>query len=114
MTLAERLANAKQLIKQAAEDAATLVKAGPDNPNIKRLSGRSFVMSQRHLGSNWTPGHHDWKFQYEVIADMLDKQQFSALNEVLRTGREKKSGSLRFAPEVLDRVREIIGEDLMS
>ncbi len=50
-----------------------LIKSLPDNPRIRRLSHNCFKISSKDLGNNWSVAHHDFRQQYDAIAEQLLK-----------------------------------------
>lgn len=110
--LAERIQEAHRLIREAAVEAASLVREGPENPKIKRLTPLTFTMSSSDLGSDWSPFFHDWPAQYLRLADLILDQQFGKLHSILETGvlRDRPGKSERFAPEVVARLKNAVGD----
>jgi hypothetical protein len=115
MTLSDRLQEALRLIRAAVVEAAADVRQGPQNPKIgtSSQSPRAFVLDSREIFRTgvWTPEYHDWGWQYQRAAEMLEKQQFSKIKDLLRQGH-LYSGHARisFAPEVVARLRSIVGD----
>lgn len=98
----------------------------PDNPAIHRLPGNvnAFIVSSSQLtkgagkdgkSSNWTPFHHDWRRQYEYIAEQISQITFDStgasrrLREILEKHRVTSDAShLRdgdYSPEVVNNAR---------
>ena len=49
------------------------IRGFPDNPNIQRCGNNDccFKMSSSHIGNNWSVEHHDFRLQYDAIAQQL-------------------------------------------
>lgn len=119
-TLAERLQQARALIDAAVADSTSRVKAGGDNPAIVRGIGGngsrlSFTMSSSALsgGVPWTPFFHDWKAQYERVAELIEARQFASVADILEKGQfrdRNRHHAERFAPEVVAHLQTALGD----
>lgn len=134
-TLAQLLADHQAQLQTRVEELSAAVKALPDNPAIKRPGAgqvNAFVVSSSDLfgaptkahkeafpddkrppSSNWSPFFHDWKLQYDAVADLLRAQNFGTLATLLETGTLRaRNGhnAEKFAPEVILALRKVIGE----
>jgi hypothetical protein len=119
MNLTQQIIAAKKMIQEAAQNASAEIQSGSDNPKIQRVrssSIRAFTLSSKNLGDNWSPFFHDWKAQYNSISDMLEKQQFGALRELIETGHciGKGHNRVSYAPEVVERTKSIVGDLLIN
>jgi hypothetical protein len=55
-------------------DLKAEIEGLPDNPRISRLGdGKCFTMSFSDLGDNWSAGYHDFKSQYRLVVEELEK-----------------------------------------
>jgi hypothetical protein len=82
MKTAERTAKAlEQASKEYDEKIQALfadlkaeITSLPDNPRITRLGGGNcFAMKASDLQGNWSAKHHDFKSQYESVAEELER-----------------------------------------
>lgn len=110
--LASSIARAIADLTAAANEAAEKLAGGPDNPAIKRSGPRTLTIAMKDMGlKNWTPFYHDWKAQYNELAEMLRAHRFAAVADAATTGSIKSKGGKRdLAPEVVQRLRAIIGD----
>jgi len=97
----------------------------PDNPAVKRVGpdSRCFTLSSKAVFGDpkgnptmrLDPFYHDFKAQYEVIAQAVAScEQANVLKTVTaiaETGKLKKAGDnyYRFNPAVVNRLRELLG-----
>ena len=113
-TLAAHLAKARRELLEVAQGSAQQVRAGQDNPAIRRISANSFTMGSKDLGTaNWSPFFHDWAAQYERLAELIETQKFSALAQVIQTGKLREASmrsGLHFAPQVVEHLRAVVGD----
>lgn len=130
-TLAELLRQANRALSEAADQAGREVLQQSDNPAITRIGDgqvKMFRISMSELSkpkpragydhppggrqiTNFTPFFHDWKSQYEHVADLLQQRRFAAVAEILDDGRHSEPGELRhFAPEVVTKLQGILGD----
>ena len=67
------------------------IRALPDNPRIKRLSARAFLMRASDLRSNWSPRYHDFKWCYSEIAKAVARSPDpdNMLNGIIESGKLK-------------------------
>lgn len=67
------------------------IRALPDNPRIKRMSARAFLMRASDLGSNWSPRYHDFKLCYSEIAKAVTRSPDpdNVLNGIIESGKLK-------------------------
>lgn len=98
----------------------------PDNPAIKRVeqSPRCFTISSSAVFGDaknnptfrMDPFFHNFKSQYEVIAQAVDScdpaRTLKTLQNIVETESLKKAGNnyYRFHPQVIRHLRELIGE----
>lgn len=92
------------------------IEALPDNENIKRVSRNAFVINSSELGKhdNWTPSFHDFKAQYRLVLDRLDKtKSMSAFQSFLDKAIENKSIKVgkhveKLHPEVIAGLQKLL------
>lgn len=113
--LTVRLRAALLLLNEAIEGARDrIVEGGPDNPAVQRLGGSAMAvpMSELTRMRSWDAFAHDWQAQYKCAAELLERRRFVALRELIETGRfrDGSEGVRRFAPEVIDHIRRIVGD----
>jgi len=105
----------------------------PDNPRIQRLSPKCFVASfsdvtanqtvertdgsKTHIGSNWSPEHHDFKEQYRHLIELVSRSSDRPIQIVydaiksgrIRVGEPKYTITLH--PDVVWHLRELLAEE---
>lgn len=111
MTLAAELEAARVNLESVLARIADAVRALPDNPRITRHGGKSFTMSAKDLGPNWTPGYHDFKSQYEAVAkELTDGNVMTALDRLKRIISDKRmpDRGRTLHPEVVAHLRSIV------
>ena len=90
-TLRQQIATAAKQIEQLVEALNAQIQALPDNPRIRRLGHNYFVMSSKDLGNNWAPAHHDFKQQYKLIIEAIQRSRsIDAIATLQRIINEKK------------------------
>jgi hypothetical protein len=92
----------------------------PDNPHIRRIPGapRCFLMNSADLGSAWSAEYHDFRHQYETLADAVDRLPLEAgvrlLIDVVDRGSSKigrgKTQPMQFHPDVRAAVGRLLQE----
>ena len=102
-------------IGRIREELSGLIESLPDNPNIKRINDRCFVISSKHLSPDLklSPQYYDFKAQYREIISEINKTQFintlKVLNEILHRGTIKKTNyTFYLHPEVIKNIRGIM------
>lgn len=87
----------------------------PDNPRIKRLSKRCFVLNSSDLGNNWTAEHHDFKATYRAINRELAKKSVESilafLVELVEKGKiylPAQKYTLRPHKDVLEHLQKLL------
>lgn len=87
----------------------------PDNPRIKRLAGSPscFTMSSKDLGGNWSVEHHDFKKQYQIVANELEASDLSnvynKLKQIIEEERvvfNKSFSRINLHPDVVSYLRK--------
>ena len=90
----------------------------PDNPDIKRLSGKCFVVSSSQMaGGRWGVESHDFKAQYRALASLLDNRTLAdgverivdALDQASIRMKGDVSYTLHLHPDVISQVSGILG-----
>ncbi|MHA1285793.1 MAG: hypothetical protein ACTSPB_00190 [Candidatus Thorarchaeota archaeon] len=91
------------------------VESLPDNPRIKRLDdeGLCFSISSKDLGDNWTPEYHDFKQQYKLIVEWINKSSpqrvMDILEEITTTGQiVMKKQRHKFHPDVITQLKKLL------
>lgn len=101
----------KAIVVKLAEQIAAL----PDNPRIKRLGPRCFILQSKDLDNNWTPSHHDFQIQYEAIIDLIrsipPENVFDRLRELVKAGTIKRrdQGTIRLHRDVVGHLAKLLG-----
>lgn len=120
-SLFQIIANARTVITQKLAEHALQVSDLPDNPDISRRAGKSFVISSSALGTtSWDPFYHDWKSQYEQIAQhlvaaMTDSKSRTGLASIIETGKERLQSRTRtYHPEVVRQVYPSVSEVVVA
>ena len=82
------------------------ILALPDNPRIRREEGNPhcFVGSFKDLGGNWSVEHHDFKKQYEMLAEDLSRStdSLATIRRVITDGaiKRKNQHGVKLHPDV--------------
>lgn len=92
------------------------IEALPDNENIQRVSRNAFIIKSSELGKhdNWTPTFHDFKAQYKLVLDRLDKtKSMSEFQNFLSKAIENKSIKVgkhveKLHPEVIAELQKLL------
>ena len=112
------LAKYEQALQNLKDDLIAKIRDLPDNPKIHRVkeSPHCFVMRSKDLGECWSAEYHDFKYQYEVIIEMIEKKNIKQLKtlfeKILSEGRayyESSNGrnKHKFHPEVVEMLRRL-------
>jgi hypothetical protein len=83
--LARHEARKKDMLSALAVEINSL----PDNPKIKRISPQAFIVRKKDLGNNWSVEHHDFKWCYQRVAEIVAaaKNPVTALEQIVADGR---------------------------
>lgn len=106
------LQNQIEAIKASIKQA---ISAFPDNPRIKRLDERCFVINSGDLGNNWSVQHHDFRTQYERIMTEIDKLPIANIptffKRVVEDGKIRESDCycFTFHDDVRRHLSELLG-----
>ena len=85
MTLSELVREEEARLTRVREAIVAKVLELPDNPRITRLAPKNcFSIWFSDLGNNWSPEHHDFKNQYQFIADELGRKDLGEMLAFLR------------------------------
>ena len=62
------------------------IESLPDNPRINRLGKNCFTIKLSDLGDklNLSPAHHDFKRQYQLICEVIDRKDLRKLPEFFK------------------------------
>ena len=135
--IAKTIQDLKTRVEGFRSGLMKLIEELPDNPRIKRLgSSGCFTMSvrdtfqalkvgeykdgkeKRKLISNWCPEFHDFKRQYQRIAQIINKERFetiiSTVEKIIKEEKWFYPGTLRtsgwtfqFHPEVVSHLKSL-------
>jgi hypothetical protein len=118
MALKEDIERLQQEANRLREGIKAKIMALPDNPQITRLgdSGKCFTISSKDLGASFSPFYHDYRAQYETLAEVIDKTDPMRLPwkiaEIAATGKLKRgTETLTFNPEVLKNLVSVMYGD---
>ncbi len=113
--------DASMTINNAKKRLSEAILAFPDNDKIQRIDGNPncFMVRSSELGDNWTPEFHDFKKQYKMLVEIIEKAEPSKILDKLRKIVEKgtfivrssplgASRTYRFHPKVVDYLSEVI------
>lgn len=112
------LAKYEEALEALKQDLTDKIRSLPDNPKIHRVKGNPhcFIMGSKDLGSIWSPEYHDFKHQYEVIIEMIEKRNIKQIKElfqqILSKGwvyfeSSKGRNRHKFHPEVIEMLRNL-------
>lgn len=107
--------------RRVKKDLIAKIIALPDNPRIQRLGDtpKCFVVMFSDLGDNWTPAHHDFKYQYKLLAKELSRRSVERAwlflkkavwqGHFIESGAVNGQGKLNFHADVLKYLMELTG-----
>ena len=112
------LAKYEEALEVLKQDLISKIRELPDNPKIHRAKGNPhcFVMRSKDLGDCWSAEYHDFKYQYEVIIEMIEKRDIKQIKKlfqkILSEGRvyyESSNGRNThiFHPSVVEMLRNL-------
>jgi len=114
--IATEVAEAKAVLDRVRVSLQDKIKALQDNPKIKRMPGnpRAMVVSFKDIGKNWSVAHHDFKQQYEMLAQELDRGDSIGVLDKLRGIIESRvirdrNGSVTLHPMVVGNLNQMMG-----
>ena len=87
----EKIQKAIELSERLRAQIAAKIKSLPDNPRIRRLSDRCFILQSKDLGCNWTPEYHDFKRQYGLLSQCIERKRPETLLSFLKTTVQESS-----------------------
>jgi hypothetical protein len=87
-----------------------------DNPRIKRISDKAFILKSSNLGDNFSPEHHDFALCYRLIAELLRKKPvtevYSTIVAIIETGQYRDgSCKINLHPDVIKNLDNFIHKD---
>lgn len=86
----------------------------PDNPRISRLRGSCFTMLASNLGNNLSAEHHDFREQYRILVEMMEKagpwSALKVLTEAIETESLCPYGRkhLNLHPDVVEHLKGLV------
>lgn len=116
-TIKQQIDELQRKGEQVKSQVAELVHGLEDNPRIKKLGKRAFFVNSRHLAEsdNWTPAHHDFKYQHELILQRLRGMEpqsiLDFLSKTVASGKIRRSSPgdvVNLHPDVIRQIRSII------
>lgn len=116
-TLRQQIDELQRQGEQVKNQVMELIQGLEDNPRIHRMGKRAFFMNSRHLGSDdWTPAHHDFKYQHELVLERLKGMEpqkiLGFLGKAVASGKIRRSSSpgdvVKLHPDVIRQIRSII------
>lgn len=117
-TIAQEIERHAKVMRGIVDELKKHILSLPDNPRIKRVSGNPhcFIMSPKDLGDNWSVEHHDFKRQYELIVEDLNKCQpdnlIKRLLAIVNEGRLTRDGCRyrqKLHPDVIEHLAQLAG-----
>ena len=112
------LAKYEQALQNLKDDLIAKIRDLPDNPKIHRVkeSPHCFVMRSKDLGECWSAEYHDFKYQYEVLAEMIEKMDIrqikTLIEQIVSKGwvyfeSSKGRNKHKFHPDVVEMLRRL-------
>lgn len=117
MTLTEDLERLQEQTESLKQQLLNSLKALPDNPDIKRVSGNCFVMNSGDIcktdGYILSPFYHDFKAQYAFIILQMNKLSvFECISYISKIVNNKqinhKNTTYVFHPSVIEQLSKYI------
>ena len=111
----EKLQKAIELSERLRAQITAKIKSLPDNPRIRRLSDRCFILQSKDLGCNWTPEYHDFKRQYGLLSQCIERKRPETLLSFLKTTVQESSFkvnnnyTVKLHPDVVGYLRSLFG-----
>jgi hypothetical protein len=87
---------AMELQAMIAKGLRDMLLALPDNPRINRINKKCFTIQFSDLGPKWSVAYHDFKAQYRLLAEWLQRIKAPSLVKALRARLE--SGYVPLTP----------------
>lgn len=105
--------DAQEKVLRIKKEIFDVIRNLPDNPNIKRLGDKAFVMSSKNLLNNWTPQYYDFQWQYKRIIELIKSSGVDAiipkLEEIIKTGEFRQGReAIKFHPDVIENLKKIL------
>lgn len=115
MNICSQILSTKRQLKDLVKSLCAEILALPDNPRIKRINKRCFIISSKDLLNNWSPEHHDFAWQYREIVGCIINSPSSKclkiLEKMIRTQTIKTQGySTRLHPDVIENLKMVMGD----
>lgn len=100
-------------LDQLVNNLVAAILALPDNPRITRVSNNCFVLCSKDLGNNWTPTHHDFKKQYQLIVDTIRRSHaidaMDTLQRIINEGKIKDgTNKVNLHPDVIEHLKTLL------
>lgn len=115
ISLQEMVEKQQEQTRQFRQALRDKIQSLPANPRVTQLSDnpRCFVVKFSDLNNNWSPHHHDFRWQYEQIIKKLDVADISNIeslvDDLLITHKIKVNSSWysTLHPDVLQSLGEL-------
>lgn len=110
-SIVDRINQIKAELSQLADSIRNL----PANPNVEQLGNNCISIKSSELAKHdkWTPEFHDFEFQYNIIAELIEEYPIDGVLQKL--DRIIKDGKIihhnvyhQFHPKVIENLKRII------
>jgi hypothetical protein len=104
----------REKVKALKDELTKRILSLPENPHAKPVGRNAFVMTFAHIGHKWGPEYHNFRTQYELLADVVEHAEspLSAIMRLRRMLRDKRivTGNMtcHLHPTVIDCVRKAL------
>jgi hypothetical protein len=116
--LLKEIENINKRLEQFKYDIKGIIEELPDNPNINRLNKNCYTisMSQIRNHGNMSPEFYDFKYQYNLLIEKLDKTPVTEFIELMDKVIESKKltlyqdgrlGTYKLHPEVVENIKKV-------
>ncbi len=115
MKIDQQIETATAQLSALIEALNAMIAALPDNPRVSRINDKAFVIRKSDLGDNWTPEHHDFKWQYRAIIAAIQRAKavdaIAALRKIIAAGKVRYSDCQEFVhlhPDVIANLQTLL------
>ncbi len=112
-TITKQIDAAAAQLAELIEQLTAMIAALPENPRIRRINEKCFIISSKDLGGNWAPEHHDFRCQYRavIVAMQRSNNALAALKNIITAGKvqyESGKGFVRLHPDVIVNLQKLL------
>lgn len=105
-------------IKSELSQLADSIKTLPPNPNVEKLGNNCFSIKSSEIFKHdkWSPEFHDFEFQYNIIAELIEEypidRVLQKLDRIIKDGKIIHHNVYhQFHPKVIENLKTIIEKE---